>query len=94
MDHWLVQKDCIMRTLELTSILNKKKLWVSMIPYFQEIVDEFPEILDNPESTPAGIRLFDESYNPILSDEEATKMFRHVVAKILWGEIHARPDLT
>jgi hypothetical protein len=63
-----------------------------MVPYFQDIVDEFPEDLGKPASTPAAIHLFDEFDDPVLLDEGQKKMF-HTVAKVLWGTIRARYDL-
>jgi hypothetical protein len=90
---WVGSKGMHHTYLGMDLNFEQKKLRVSMVPYFQEVVDEFPEKLDNPASMPAGIHLFDESGNPILLDQEAAKMFHHTVAKILWGAIHARPDL-
>jgi hypothetical protein len=66
---------------------------VSMVPYMQELVDELPEVIGAPASTPAAMHLFEESTEPVLLDKEASKMFHHVVAKTLWTALWARPDL-
>jgi hypothetical protein len=69
------------------------ELKVSMVPYLQELVDEFPDDIGSPASTPAAVHLFEESVNPVLLDKEKAKMFHHIVAKTLWAAIRARPDL-
>jgi hypothetical protein len=70
-----------------------KRFQVSMVPYFQEIVDEFPEELGKPLSMPATVYLYEEAEETVLLTQEVAKKFHHTVAKILWGAIHARPDL-
>ena len=72
---------------------SDKKLKVSMVPYFQDIIDDFPEDISKSFSTPAGNHLFDESEQPVLITEHKAKMFHHTVARILWGAMRARPDL-
>jgi hypothetical protein len=56
-----------------------RKFQVSMIPCFQEIVDQFPEVIDKPPSSPAAIHLFDESNEPEFLGEEQAKMFHHTI---------------
>jgi hypothetical protein len=72
---------------------SKKELKVTMIPYLQEIIDEFPDDLGKAASTPAANHLFEESHNPILICVEKAKVFHHTVAKLLWAALQARPDL-
>jgi hypothetical protein len=66
---------------------------VSMIPYLQEITDEFPEEYPKGAKTPAAAHLFTESDDPILLAEPKAKVYHHTVAKILWAGLRARPDL-
>jgi hypothetical protein len=72
---------------------NNQSLEVSMIPYLQEIVDEFPFDIGKPASTPAANHLFDVSDTSTPLSEKERKAFHHVVAKTLWAAIRARPDL-
>jgi hypothetical protein len=71
----------------------KGEIKISMIPYLQEIIDEFPDDLGKEVSTPAASHLFDESDNPVLLGADAAKVFHHTVAKVLWAALRARPDL-
>jgi hypothetical protein len=64
-----------------------------MIPYLQEIINEFPDDLGNGASTPAEKHLFDEGDNPILLNMEKAMVFHHTVAKLLWAALQACPDL-
>jgi len=64
-----------------------------MIPYLQEVLDEFPDEIGKGVSTPAGNHLFEESSNPIWLSDEKAKHFHHTVAKVLWAAMRARPDL-
>jgi lambda repressor-like predicted transcriptional regulator len=70
-----------------------KNLTVTMVPYLQELIDEFPDEIGVPATTPAAAHLFDESENPVLLDGAKAKLFHHVVAKTLWAGLRARPDL-
>ena len=67
---------------------------VSMIPYLKEIIDEFPEDLgERTAKTPATLRLFDINKNPEFLDPKKANVFHHVVAKLLWASLRARPDI-
>ena len=67
---------------------------VSMIPYMQEIVDEFPEDLGKLKAkTPAAAHLFDVNPDPQFLAEEMADVFHHTVAKLLWASLRARPDI-
>ena len=66
---------------------------LTMVPYLQEILDEFPDDWGKPVSTPAANHLFDEQEDSVLLDEEKSKTYHHVVAKMLWAALRARPDL-
>jgi hypothetical protein len=68
-------------------------LKVSMVPYLQELVDEFPNKISSPASTPAAVHLFEEAVNPVLLDREKAKVFHHIVAKTIWAALRAHPDL-
>jgi Reverse transcriptase (RNA-dependent DNA polymerase) len=72
---------------------DNRKLKVTMIPYLQEIIDEFPDEIGKASSTPAALHLFDESDDPVPLSAEKSKIFHHTVAKVLWAAIRARPDL-
>jgi hypothetical protein len=72
---------------------TKGMVKISMVPYLQEIVDEFPEDLGKPASTPAGNHLFEESDHPIPLNHEQAQIFHHTIAKLLWAALRARPDL-
>jgi len=72
---------------------SKGVVEISMVPYLQEIIEEFPEDLGKAAATPAASYLFDESENPVLLSEERARVFHHTVAKILWAAMRARPDL-
>jgi hypothetical protein len=80
MVHWLVQKGYL--GMDLT-FGDKKELKISMIPYMQEIIDEFPDDLAKFESNPAAKHLFDEATSPILLTEEKANTFHHTVAKFM-----------
>ena len=69
------------------------ELKVSMVPYLQELVDEFPDKISSPASTPATVHLFEEVVDPVLLDKEKAKVFHHIVAKALWAALCAHPDL-
>ena len=67
---------------------------VSMIPYMQEIVDEYPEDLGNRSAkTPAAACLFDINPEPTYLPKEKADQFHHIVAKLLWASLRARPDI-
>ena len=68
-------------------------LKISMIPYQQEIMDEFPDPLVFKVHTPAALHLLTENENAALLDEEKKRIFHHTVAKVLWASLRARPDL-
>ena len=72
---------------------SDKKLKVSMIPYLQEVLDKFPDGIGKGVSTPAGNHLFEELSDPIWLSDEKTKIFHHIVAKVLWAAMRATPDL-
>jgi hypothetical protein len=50
---------------------------VSMVPYLQEIMDEFPGEFPKGAKTPAAAHLFTESENPIFVDEPKGKIYHH-----------------
>ena len=65
-----------------------------MVPYMQEIVDEFPEDLENwSAKTPAAACLFDVNSNPIYLSKEKADQFHHNVAKLLWASLRARSNI-
>ena len=67
---------------------------VSMIPYLQEIVDEFPEELTGKVAkTPAANRLFDVNPEPEFLNRKRGDIFHRTVAKLLWASLRARPDI-
>jgi hypothetical protein len=70
-----------------------KRLKVSIIGYLQEIVEEYPFDLSNKAVTPAGPHLFDKDEDSILLNNEKSKIFNQVVAKVLWAAMRVRPDL-
>jgi hypothetical protein len=70
-----------------------KRLKVSMIEYLQEIVEEFPFDLLNKAVTPTGPYLFDKDEDSILLNNEKSKIFHQMVAKVLWAAMRVRPDL-
>jgi uncharacterized protein YegL len=43
--------------------------------------------------TPAGPHLFDKDKDGILLDNEKSKIFHQVVAKVLWAAVRVQPDL-
>ena len=70
------------------------KLGVSMIPYLREVVEEFPEdVQDKEAKTPAANHLF--QINPLAEklDKNMSDIFHHVVAKLLWDSMRSRPDI-
>ena len=67
---------------------------VSMVPYMQEIVDEFPEDLSGKTSkTPAANHLFDVNPEPEFLDRKRADIFHWTVAKLLWAILRAQPDI-
>jgi hypothetical protein len=68
-------------------------LKISMKPYLQEILDEFPEPLVSKVNTPAALHLFDENEQATLLDDKKKRVFHHTVAKVLWASLRARQDL-
>jgi hypothetical protein len=64
-----------------------------MIGYLQEIVEAFPFDLLSKALTSAGCHLFDKDKYGILLDNEKSKIFHQVVAKVLWAAMRVRPDL-
>jgi hypothetical protein len=54
---------------------QSQKLQVSMIPYLQDIVNEFPNELDKITSTPAALYLFEVSEDAKLLDSIQRKYF-------------------
>jgi hypothetical protein len=72
---------------------GKKELKISMIPYLQEIIDEFPDDLGKVASTPVANHLFHEAASPILLTEEKAKTFNHTIAKLLWEALRAQTAL-
>ena len=66
---------------------------LSMLNYLKEIIDDFPGELMASANTPANSNLFEDgNESPLLCEKEA-KLFHHIVAKVLWASIRARPDL-
>jgi hypothetical protein len=59
-------------------------LTISMIPYLQEIMDEFLDPLVSKVNTPAALHSFEENENAALLDDEKKRIFHHTVAKVLW----------
>jgi hypothetical protein len=66
---------------------------MSMAPYMEEIVDEYPCIVPAGAKTPAANHLFDDTEESTLPDSKQAKIFHHTVAKILWASMRARPDV-
>ena len=67
---------------------------VSMIPYMQEIVDEFPKDLSMGKAkTPAAAHLFDINPDPENLLVKLVDISHHTVAKLLWVSLRARPDI-
>ena len=67
---------------------------VSMIPYMQEIIDEFPvDVTGRSAKTPAASHLFDINPEPVLLDKKTADVFHRTVAKLLWASLRARPDI-
>jgi hypothetical protein len=64
-----------------------------MIPYLQEIVNEFPYELEKSATTPAAPHLFETSDTSKLLSKEQQKVFHNTLAKTLWEALRARPDL-
>jgi hypothetical protein len=71
----------------------KKELTITMIPYLQEIIDEFPDDLGKSVSTPAANHLFEVAKDAVQLSPERAVIFHHTVAKVLWAALRARPDL-
>ena len=65
---------------------------ISMIPYMQEIIDEFPDDIGTPANTPAADHLFDVRDDATLLSKSRSDDFHHTVAKLLWASLRARPD--
>jgi hypothetical protein len=65
---------------------------VSMIPYMQEIIDEYPGDIPMGARTPATNHMFNNVEESRLLDTKDAKMFHHTVAKILWASMRARLD--
>ena len=67
---------------------------ISMRPYLEEIVDEFPEdIAGRHAKTPAASHLFDVDSEATKLGKKQAETFHHVVAKLLWASMRARPDI-
>ena len=65
--------------------LSPGELGVSMIPYLQEVVDEFPEDIQSKKAkTPAANHLFDVNDSAEKLTKEKADVFHHVVAQLLW----------
>jgi hypothetical protein len=60
---------------------SRGKLKVSMVPYLQELVDEFLQEIGSQVSTLVGTDLFEEWVDPVLLNKEKAKKFHHIVAK-------------
>ena len=67
---------------------------VSMVPYMQEIVDDYPEDLSGKSArTPAASCLFDINPDPVYLPKKQADVFHRTVAKLLWASLRARPDI-
>jgi hypothetical protein len=79
--------------LHIDPDFSRGELRVSMVPYLQELADEFLQVIGARVSTLAGTDLFEELVDPVLLIKEKAKIFHHIVAKTLWAALWARPDL-
>ena len=67
---------------------------VSIIPYMQEIVNEFPEDLSGKTAkTPAANHLFGVNPEPEFLDRKRVDISHWAVAKLLWASLRAQPDI-
>jgi hypothetical protein len=70
-------------------------LWVTMIKYIEDILEDFPELIEKSSRTPHTENLFkfrDESEATFLSEEQA-QQFHRVVAQLLFLSCRARRDI-
>jgi hypothetical protein len=65
---------------------------VSMIPYMQEIIDEYPGDIPMGAKTPVANHLFNNFEESRLLDKKNAKIFHPTVAKILWASMKVRLD--
>ena len=73
---------------------KEKEVKVSMVHYLEEVVEEFPEDLAFKRAkTPAASHLFEVNESAEKLPKEKADIFHHVVAKLLWASMRARPDI-
>ena len=74
---------------------TKGEVAVSMIPYLNDLLREFPEQLGTPQATPAADHLFEvrEEEDAQLLPEEQAVAFHHTTAQLLFLSSRARRDI-
>jgi hypothetical protein len=70
-----------------------QQLKPSIVPYLQEILNEFPDNIGKAVLTAESLHLLDMYKVIVLVNARQAKQFHHPVAMKLWRAIDARPDL-
>ena len=68
-------------------------LHVSMLPYIDSILEDFPETIQNTSPTPAVEHLFKVRENRKLLGEDQAMIFHKIVAQLLFLCMRARRDI-
>ncbi len=68
-------------------------LYVSMLPYIDSILEDFPETIQNTSPTPAVEHLFKVRENRKLLGEDQAMIFHKIVAQLLFLCMRARRDI-
>ena len=69
------------------------EVWVTMVNYVQQIIDDFPEEIIQSPYSPAALHLFTVRDDAEKLDKKEREAFHHAVAQLLFLSARARKDL-
>ena len=75
------------------SVGSDKQISISMKDQIQETLDAFPEDINSEVSSPAGRHLIQVNDNGVPLSKEKAELYHSIVAKLLYMEKRARPDI-